>query len=66
MKKVKEKALDELYVLEDDNFNPETFQKQEVTSVYIDTKNNIEWNTVNRGTWYNEDIFLYLMTQNHE
>lgn len=37
-----------------------------IEAIYKDTKNGIEWKTVNTGKWYNQDLFLYLLTRHNK
>ena len=37
-------------------------QFENITSIYMDTKNKINWKTVGTGTWYNQPLWLYLLT----
>jgi len=37
-----------------------------ITSIYRDTKNNIDLRTIETGKWYNQDLWLYFMTKNTE
>ncbi|CAI2375054.1 unnamed protein product [Moneuplotes crassus] len=48
--------------------NPKKKQKleaqlEQADSIYVDTKNNRPWRTVDRGTWYNQPLWLYLLTK---
>jgi hypothetical protein len=41
--------------------NNRMFEK--IEAIYIDTKNDLPLKTVERGTWYNQSLWLYLMTK---
>jgi len=48
--------------------NPDLKEKEKVTkqfdnisAIYKDTKNGRNWNTVERGTWYNQTLWMYML-----
>ena len=38
-------------------------QFEQIEAIYRDSRNGLKWKTVNNGKWYNQNIWLYLLTK---